>query len=289
MMKTTETRIAVLCCLAAAATIAAPAAAFAARPIRFDRLSMEQGLSQSSVTDIVQDRRGYVWLATEDGLNRFDGTSFKVYRHDPADERSLPSSFVWDIEPDESGDLWIGTSAGLARWERARDRIVPQERVTQRHVRALALDPKQGVLWIGTRDAGLVRFEIATGAVAVLSHNATDPASLCDNRIFALRVDRTGRLWVGTDNGLDLLDGRQGGFVHVAPRATEASSLSDGRIRAVLEDDAGAVWVGTLNSGLNRLDPKTGRFERFRHDPQAAGTLAHDQVRSLLQDADGRL
>src|SRR5919108_2365576 len=102
--------------------VAAPAAAGPTRPVRFDRLSLEQGLSQSTVMRILQDRRGYVWLATEDGLNRFDGLAFKVYKHDPADTASLPSSFVWDVEEDGSGNLWVATVEGLAMWERATDR-----------------------------------------------------------------------------------------------------------------------------------------------------------------------
>ena len=102
----------------AAVAAAAPATAASLRPIRFDHLSLEQGLSQSSVMDILQDRRGYVWLATEDGLDRYDGLSFKVYKHDPADAASLPSSFVWDVDEDAAGNLWVATTSGLAMWER---------------------------------------------------------------------------------------------------------------------------------------------------------------------------
>src|SRR5258707_5921183 len=97
----------------------APAMAAPTRPIRFDRLSLEQGLSQSAVMDVLQDRRGYVWLSTEDGLNRYDGVSFKVYKHDAADAASLPDSFVWDAEEDGAGNIWVATRGGLAMWERA--------------------------------------------------------------------------------------------------------------------------------------------------------------------------
>jgi len=89
-MKTFNVRNTILASLAVAALGAAvPATAASVRPIRFDHLSLEQGLSQSSVMDILQDRRGYIWLATEDGLDRYDGMSFKVYKHDPADSGSL--------------------------------------------------------------------------------------------------------------------------------------------------------------------------------------------------------
>src|SRR5947208_9405881 len=127
-MKPIEARFAILAPLAlAAASLAVPAAAGPVRPIRFDRLSLDQGLSQSTVMDILQDRRGYVWLATEDGLNRFDGLSFKVYKHDPADASSLPSSFVWDVEQDTAGNLWSATTSGLAVGERSTDRVVRPE------------------------------------------------------------------------------------------------------------------------------------------------------------------
>ena len=132
-MKPTDRFLGLLGWLALAVpSLAAPAAAAPVRPIRFDRLSLEQGLSQSSVMDILQDRRGYVWLATEEGLDRFDGLSFKVYKHDPADAASLPSSFVWDVEEDASGDLWIATTGGLALWQRATDRVVRQEKLAGR-------------------------------------------------------------------------------------------------------------------------------------------------------------
>src|SRR5438445_9214283 len=109
-MKTVDRNIALGTWIALVVLSLTPAAMAApARPIRFDRLSLEQGLSQSTVMDVLQDRRGYIWLATEDGLNRFDGASFRVYKHDPADEASLPSSFVWGVEEDAAGDLWIAT------------------------------------------------------------------------------------------------------------------------------------------------------------------------------------
>ncbi len=127
----------------AAVTVAAPATAAPLRPIRFDRLSLEQGLSQSSVMDILQDRRGYIWLATEDGLDRYDGLSFKVYKHDPADAASLPSSFVWDVDEDAAGNLWVATTSGLAMWERTTDRVVRQQKLADRHIRVVRFDAKK--------------------------------------------------------------------------------------------------------------------------------------------------
>jgi len=289
-MKPFETRIGVLALLAMAGLAAArPASAALVRPIRFDRLSLEQGLSQSTVMRILQDRRGYVWLATEDGLNRYDGLSFKVYRHDPADASSLPSSFVWDVDEDAAGNLWVATTDGLAMWERKTDRIVTQAKLAGRHIRAVRFAAKKNALWVGTRDGGLLRLDLGTGAWTSFAHDAADPGSLGDDQIYALYVDGKDRLWVGTEVGLDRLDAEGGAFTHFTPNPADASSLSEGKVRSILQDDTGALWVGTSTGGLNRLDPVSGLFERFRHDDKVRTSLAHDHVRAIVQDADGRI
>ena len=258
------------------------------RPIRFDRLSLEQGLSQSSVNKILQDRVGYVWLATEDGLNRYDGVSFKVYRHDPSDPASLPASFIWDIKEDAAGDLWIATIRGLAKWERTSDRVTREEKLTGRYLRALELT-KDKALWVGTRDSGLLRLDLTSGELTSFANDPARPESLSNDRVYALHADKAGRLWVGTEGGLNLLDASGKGFVRYVPRADDPKSLSDAAVRAIAEDDAGALWVGTAKGGLNRLDPTSRSFERFQHDANVPASLANDQVRAVLSDADGRL
>jgi diguanylate cyclase (GGDEF)-like protein len=121
------------------------------------------------------------------------------------------------------------------------------------------------------------------------AHDAANPASLLDDRVFALYLDATDRLWVGTDAGLDLLNADGKSFTHHVPSETDTATLSDVRVRTILADDMGGLWVGTAGGGLNRLDLATGKFTRFRNDPANPSSLGHDVVRALLQDAAGRL
>jgi diguanylate cyclase (GGDEF)-like protein len=283
-----RTRGTVLSVLATVSLVAVPSSAAPRRPIRFERLSLEQGLSQSSVNRILQDSRGYIWLATEDGLNRYDGIRLRIYRNDVTSPTSLPAAFVWDLAEDANGDLWIATGGGLATWKRASDTIVLFEPLASQGMRALCFSPKEGVLWVGTRDSGLYRLHLSTRRLTRFVHDPATPSSLVDDRIQALHLDRAGRLWVGTEGGLERFDPGAEGFVHLAASPSSDTGLSEPRVRAILEDDSGSLWVGTAKGGLNRLTAQ-GRLERFRHRPEDPSSLADDQVRALLQDSEGRL
>ncbi len=278
--------------------------------MRFERLSIEQGLSQSVVNCILQDSTGFLWLGTQAGLNRYDGYGFEVYRHDPEDPASLPHDWIQALVEDPSGDLWVGTEGGgLARWQRATDSFVSY-RHDPADPRSLAGDrvvdfawdraggPTSRGLWIATFDTGLERFDLATGTFLHFRHDPADPRSLADDRVRAVYEDGRGRLWVGTLGGLDLVDPlpapahpertESRSFVHYRHHPGDPRSLSDDRVRQLLEDRHGDLWVGT-HGGLNRLDRRSATFTRYLHDPADSTSLSHDWVRSLHEDRDGRL
>jgi len=271
-----------LVCAAVALAAPARAAAVSAKPIRFTRLSLEQGLSQSTVLCIFQDSRGFVWLCTEDGLNRFDGFEFKVFKHDPADPSSLPSSFVWGIDEDRDGNLWIGTDGGgLVKWDRATERFTRRSETTSAYIRAVRFDT-DGALWIGTRDAGLDRLEVASGKVTHFGYDAANPSSLSNDHVYTLHLDRSGRLWVGTDAGVSLYEARLRSFTRFGHDSANPSSLGHDRVRALLSDESGMLWVGTLGGGLDRLDAKTGRSE----DQARAALRANNPQGRFVQPAE---
>lgn len=258
-------------------------------PIRFDHLSLEDGLSQSTVTCIFQDSRGFLWIGTEDGLNRFDGYDFKIYKNDPSNAASLSHDAVWSIDEDAAGNLWIGTSGGgVDVWERADDRFASElsKGLSSRYVRFVHVD-EDGAVWIGTRDAGVDRLDPESGAIT--SYRADGGSGLSDDRVFVIHTDRSGTVWVGTDGGLNRFDRSLQRFVVFTHDPDDPSSLSSGRVRAISEDGTGTLWVGTYDGGLNRFDRDSGTFQRFQENDSDPFSLSHNRVRAILEDNEGRL
>ena len=200
--------------------------------VRFDRLGTADGLSQSSVLALLQDRRGFVWLGTQDGLNRFDGVRMTAFRHDPTRPRDgLPTSYVQSLAETRDGAIWVGTWGG-----------------------------------------GLARLDPATERFTTFRHRPGDAASLPDDIVTALHEDAAGRLWVGTAGGLAWRDPATGAF-----RRYAAAALPDPFVWSLAEDARGRLWVGTFRAGALRIDTRTGRFRRFRHDPAAPASLGADE------------
>jgi signal transduction histidine kinase/ligand-binding sensor domain-containing protein/CheY-like chemotaxis protein/HPt (histidine-containing phosphotransfer) domain-containing protein len=267
----------------------------AMRPMYFEHLTMREGLSQSTVNSILQDSQGYLWLATENGLDRYDGDSIREYRRERGNEHGLASDYVWSIAEDAAGDLWLATDGGgVVRWTRRteqfqqfrHDPLKPNSLVSDA-VRTLLIDG-QGRIWAGSLDQGLDVLDPKTGKVRHFRHRDGDPRSLAADAVCALYADPRGRIWVGTDGGLSRYDPASDDFVNYGAVAS-GSGLSDQRVRAIREDHTGALWVGTYRGGLNRLDPDTGRFTAFRHNPKDPHSLSHDRVLAVLEDDAQRL
>jgi ligand-binding sensor domain-containing protein/signal transduction histidine kinase len=260
-----------------AAALGLPAAAAAAPGARFARLSVEQGLSQNTVQAVLQDHVGFLWFGTEEGLNRFDGYAFVVFRHDPADARSLPHDAISALHEDRQRRLWVGTWSGLSVFDRGTESFTAVAGIRQR-VTAIAEGPDGG-LWVGTDGDGLFAVDAAQRAVQY-RHAEGDPTSLASNAVSALLLDRQGRLWIGTRNaGLDLMEG--GG----APRFRH--HLGRDAVYGLAEDAAGSLWIATYGSGLSVRDPGSGRLRRFRHRPADRSNLGSDRLTCVLAGRSG--
>ena len=177
----------------------------AGQRLRFEHISIEEGLSQSTVFFILQDSQGFMWFGTEDGLNKYDGYDFTIYRHDPENPSSLSGNWITALVEDDLGRLWIGTSdGGLSRFDRTLDYFIhyrndPQDpdSLSDDNVTAIYQD-LEGVLWIGTGGGGLDRFDQENERFVHYQHNPDDPNSLSSNAVTAIYGDREGILWIGT-------------------------------------------------------------------------------------------
>ncbi|WP_229310917.1 hybrid sensor histidine kinase/response regulator [Larkinella soli] len=260
---------------------------------RFRHLTTNEGLSQNNVTFIRQDSRGFMWFGTLDGLNRFDGYSYVVFRNDPENPHSLSHNYIRTIFEDKKGTLWVGTDdGGLSRLDRKTERFTnytnrPNDSKSLSHnqVRAIAED-SQGRLWIGTYGGGLNRFDPATQTFTRFNQT-NGPGSLSNDHITDLKVDRKGRIWVGTyGGGLNLLDLQTGTFRHFLNNPASEQSLSNNAVTDLFLDSKGRLWVATEGGGVNLLNPDEKSFIRYRHHPSDRNSVCHDDV--IVMEEDGR-
>jgi ligand-binding sensor domain-containing protein/nitrate/nitrite-specific signal transduction histidine kinase len=262
--------------------------------VKFEHLSLEQGLSQVTVYCVLQDDQGFMWFGTQDGLNKYDGYSFTVYKPIPGVNNSLTHNFVRAVYQDREGMLWIGTNGGgLDRLDRDKELFTHfRNDPTDPHslsndtVQAIYQD-REGVLWIGTFGGGLNKFDPDTEQFTRYQHN-NFPYSLGNSNVWAIYEDREGVLWIGTDNGLDKFERDQEQFVHYRNDARDQYSLSSNSVRAIYQDHEGALWVGTTG-GLNKFDRARDRFTRHRYDGTRSHNLMDYAVHSIYQDQEGLL
>jgi ligand-binding sensor domain-containing protein/signal transduction histidine kinase len=265
--------------------------------LRFDHLSLDQGLASPIVWDVLQDHQGFVWFATFDGLQRYDGYHLKTYQPQPGDLTSLSGSQLRVLYEDRDHVLWAGTwNNGLNRYDRQTDQFTRYQHdpadpssLGGNAVRAI-LEDRAGNLWIGT-DGGLCRFDRATQRVVRYQHDPANEQSLAHNDVYALYEDQAGVLWIGTfGGGLDRFEPATGRFTHYRHDPADPASLSTDQVYTpITEDQAGNLWIGTWEGGLERLDRSTGRFTHYRHDPDDPTSLSADTIAAIYPDAAGEL
>lgn len=278
-----------------------------ASPVRFERFSLEDGLSQNSVLAMLQDRQGFLWFGTQEGLNRYDGYTFTTFKHDPDDPNSLSMNSILALYEDREGILWIGTwGGGLNRfdphsnvWTRYRRNDADPSSLCGDVITAL-LEDAAGLLWIGANDGGLCALDRATMTFTRYRHAARDPASLASNAISTIAEGANGTLWIGAGGfgapgaGLDRLDVATGVFTHFRADLDDASSLGSAAISSILPAADGKLWVGTggfsaPGAGLHLFDPATEQAVRYQHHDDDPDSLADDNVVKLYADRAGNI
>ncbi|MGD8487729.1 MAG: two-component regulator propeller domain-containing protein [Anaerolineae bacterium] len=269
--------------------------------LKFDRISVEQGLSHSTVNCILQDSYGFIWFGTESGLNKYDGYSFTIYKHNPDDPRSLSHNTVWSLFEDAAGVLWVGTyGGGLNRFDRDTGQFthydaddfqnVTDEPEEYRNVIWAIDEHPVGVLWIATYGGGLVKLDLDTERFTSYAPDPADPALWGHEWITAMVIDSAGWLWLGTNAvGLDRFDPATGQLVTYRHNPNDPASLGHDWITDILLDHSGQIWIGTNGRGVDRFDPETETFRHYRHNPEDPTSLGGNDIWSLSEDSMGRI
>ncbi|UZR98320.1 sensor histidine kinase [Chondrinema litorale] len=260
----------------------------------FRSYTVEDGLSHNFSFKVIQDSENLIWIATEDGLNRFDSQEFKVYNFDAKDSTSLSNNVVMDIAEDSYQNLWIATwGGGISIYNRELDNftrlnIGPNKEHENDslidHIYDIYIDDDNKA-WIGTSGNGLVIYDYDTKAYKHYLHNPDDPNSLSHNRVRSIIKGKDGKMWIGTlGGGLNLFDPKAETFIRYQYNAQDLKSISHDEITSLCYDAKGRLWVGTWD-GLNIMDTKTGEFSNYKNNPDFKYVLSSNQVWSITSDS----
>ncbi|MFC2103184.1 sigma 54-interacting transcriptional regulator [Bacteroidota bacterium] len=274
----------------------------------FEQIFLDQGLSQSIVKCILQDQEGFMYFGTEDGLNRFDGYTFTVIRNNPEDQNSLSYNDINSMCLDNKGNIWIGTfNSGLNKYNPYLKKVTrffhdPNNPNTISHdnINAVCAD-SSGIIWVGT-DNGLNKlipkgFEKDEYIIERILHQPNNSKSLSNNTIYSILLDHSSNLWIGTKDGLNLLNKKklnsnQIQFTIYKSDNTNSNSLSSSIIRVVYQDTKGELWIGTdegLNVAVKNDDGEIFSFKRYLHITNDNKSISHNEIYTISEDNSGKL
>jgi len=263
-------------------------------PLIFDRLNREEGLSQNSVTSFCQDSRGYMWIGTLYGLNRYDGRRFTVYSTLVNTPNSLSFQIVTDIYEDSRGTLWVATLMGLNKFDPATDSFkgyYPAGEPQEQNKNGIydIYEDRSGRFWLAT-PGGLTEFNRETETFTFYRQKTEENTILGINYIKTIHEDWSGILWLGTaGGGLSAFDRRNSTFTNYEPNPDEIGKLNDNFVQAICEDHSGNLWIGTGNGGLNHFDRRKQIFTHYMHDPDNPNSISDNCINRLLTDSNGRI
>jgi ligand-binding sensor domain-containing protein/serine phosphatase RsbU (regulator of sigma subunit) len=259
--------------------------------IPVESFNIDNGLSQSNVTSLLLDSYGFLWVGTQDGLNRYDGYSFKAYRNNPLDDTSLSNNNILSICEDNEGNLWVGTWYGLSVFDRSTETFTnyyhsPDNPKTLSADRIFDLyRDKSGIIWVKTIES-VDKYDSQSNSFVRYPHYSDHFTSYSDVNGFSMFEDSHNRFWVGTKDGLLLFDREEGEFKRYHHDPKDSRTISDNRVTSIVEDSDSNLWIATSH-GINRYVPEKDTFIRYFHGKPAANQSRIFNV--LFVDSKGRL
>ncbi len=275
-----------------------PALSFSQKQqLEFEHFSTNNGLSQSNVLCMMQDSKGFMWFGTREGLNKYDGYKFTVYKNDPNNKNSISGNFISAVFESSTGEIWIATwGNGLCKYNAEKDQFTSYKHdaknaagISSDYVNTVAED-NDGNIWCGTEDAGINVLIKKTNTFTHYRYDKKNPASLSDDFIRVIKQDSEHNLWIGTTNGgLNLFNKAAKSFTRFLHNNNDNTSLSYNNVYDIFEDSKHRLWIGTNGGGLNLFDKTTGGFIQFKSDSQNPNGLAANEIYTLGEDETGNI
>ena len=309
-----------------------PNVAVCADEYNISQLSIQNGLSNNSVRCIYQDKKGFIWFGTYDGLNRYDGTEFKTFRNRISDSTSLPHNYIYTVHEDAQHNIWVGTGQGLSIYnantgrfstatfypydyhvlskavfnaniiesdqdgnvyigtngwgllvKKANEKAAQQipilalkKAVSGYNVRSICVVKNK--VWLSVLDVGLCSYDIGTGKIDLVNTSIKSGTSLL--------ADKSGNIWIGSDNGLYQYQTSTNQFLQHF-QVTQ-NQLNSTQITSLCFDAQGKLWIGTDGGGVNILDPVTKTFSYILPE-EGKNKLSSESVYSIIQDRESRM
>ena len=261
---------------------------FSQNKYRLKNISTTDGLSQSSVIAIHQDKFGQMWFGTRDGLNKYDGSKFTVFRNDVTNKHSISNNDILSIEEDKTGKIWVGTYNGLNCYDPVKNTFTRYLHTKNNHTISSnaiwSIKEIGSEMWFGT-SKGLTVYNKNSKLFSSVFHSDTDNTTVPSNNIITILKTKKGEIWIGTTKGLCQLVSRKNGKLSFKNYPLNNTDLLN--VQAITEDPSGNLWVGTKNKGLLKFDITSNAFVSFL--PNDKYREINTDIRSLAIDNQGSL
>lgn len=255
--------------------------------ISFQNISIEDGLSQSLAEYIYQDSYGYIWIATNDGLNRYNGSEFKIYKNIKNDKNSISNNSISCILEDDNKNLWVGTYGGLNKINLATGEITryldsEEDKSTSNNVVDELLIDSSGRLWVATMEGVNIYDEKNDKFTKILSDY------LKNTYVQDICQDYMDRVWIATRDGLFMYDENSDRVTSFLHDINKENTISGNDIFSIYADKTN-LWIGTKNSGLNVMNLQDYTIKTYSHNPEDKNSIPSNLIRDIMRDSQGRL
>lgn len=256
---------------------------------RFKHLTVKEGLSNSSVKCFYQDSDGFIWIGTQDGLNKYDGVEFKVYQPKKSDSTSISARVINAIYQDKHNKLWVATSRGLNLFDKNSDSFSrPINELYSQNITCMLEDSK-GNFWFGTKVQGVYKFTNNLNEASVNQLKSDHKVRFKGKSINCLLEDKDGLIWLGVLNeGLYSFDPQSEKLTKYSKGAELKRKIISNKVNNIYQDKHGDIWVGTMK-GISKIEKRSGEIKNYVNEIENPNSLINNIVFSMFENYKGEL